>query len=217
MDFTRILAADWQALFHGLLTTLWLSGLTLALGSVLAMAHVNVRLFASLSFLRLPMQLVVEVVRSTPLLVQLLLVYFGLPLIGISIASTPTAIFVLTVYSAAYLSGIVWGAVESVPKVQWEACLSLGLTRRHLLARFIYPQALRVALPAATGFAVTLIKGSSLVTVIGFADLTHVGKQINELTFQPFIVYGAVVLGYFALCFPLSIVSQRLEGKVRAR
>ena len=73
------------------------------------------------------------------------------------------------------------------------------------------------ASPAATGFAVTLIKGSSLVTVIGFADLTHVGKQINELTFQPFIVYGAVVLGYFALCFPLSIVSQRLEGKVRAR
>jgi polar amino acid transport system permease protein len=121
------------------------------------------------------------------------------------------------VYSAAYLSGIVWGAVESVPKVQWEASLSLGLTRRHLLARFIYPQALRVALPAATGFAVTLIKGSSLVTVIGFADLTHVGKQINELTFQPFIVYGVVVLGYFALCFPLSIVSQRLEGKVRAR
>jgi cystine transport system permease protein len=86
MDFSRILAADWQALLQGLLTTLWLSGLTLALGSVLAVAHVNVRLFASLSFLRLPMQLVVEVVRSTPLLVQLLLVYFGLPLVGISIA-----------------------------------------------------------------------------------------------------------------------------------
>lgn len=217
MDNNGILPADWIYLLNGLVTTIWISALTFVVGLLIAIFHTNVRLFQSLGMLRVPMTIYVETIRSTPLLVQLLLVFFGLPLIGLDLSPATTAVLVLSLYSGAYLSGIIWGAVESVPKTQWEVSISLGLKRRHILGLFIFPQALRVVLPSATGFAVTLIKGSTLVSVIGFVDLARAAGQINEVTFQPSIIYGAVTLGYFAVCFPLSVLSQRLEGKVRAR
>jgi len=160
----------------------------------------------------------IEVFRTTPLLVQLILVFFGLPLIvGRNVSAVSAAVVTLSLYAGAFLSEIVWSGVASVPRTQWEAGLSMGIRRRHLMRHVVVPQAVRVFVPAAVGFAVVLVKNSALVSVIGFTDLTKAGRQVIEVTFQPFLIWSVVALTYFLACFPLSRLGQSLEQKVRAR
>jgi polar amino acid transport system permease protein len=156
----------------------------------------------------------VQLFQGTPLLMQLFLAYFGLALFGLDVSPWLAAALALTLYSSAYLTEIWRGCIAAVPRGQWEASASLALTFGEQLRHVVGPQALRVAIAPTVGFAVQVVKGTALASVIGFIELTKAGTMITNATFRPFTVYALVALMYFALCFPLSAASRHLERKL---
>jgi len=117
----------------------------------------------------------------------------------------------LSIYVSAYLAEIWRGAIQAVPKQQWEASESLALTRAQQYRYIILPQALRISLPPTVGFLVQLVKNTSIVSVVGFVELSRAGQLVNNATFKPFEVFMVVAAIYFAICFPLSRLSRYLE------
>lgn len=158
--------------------------------------------------------LYVQLFQGTPLLMQLFLAYFGLALLGLEVSAWFAAALALTLYTSAFLVEIWRGCVEAIPKGQWEASASLALSLREQLRWVIGPQALRIAVPPTVGFLVQVIKGTALASVIGFIELTKAGTMITNATFRPFTVFACVALMYFALCWPISAWSRRLERKL---
>lgn len=157
----------------------------------------------------------VQVFQGTPLLIQLFLAYFGLGLFGINVSPWIAAGGALTLYASAYLAEIWRGCVDAIPRGQWEAADSLALSFGEKLRHVVAPQALRVAVAPTVGFLVQVIKGTALASIIGFVELTKTGTMITNATFRPFTVYACVALMYFALCWPVSAFSRRLERKMR--
>jgi polar amino acid transport system permease protein len=154
----------------------------------------------------------IEFFEATPLLMQLFLIFFGLSvLLGLNLSAWAAAAIALTTYSSAFLADIWRGSVEAIPRGQWEASRALGLSYFKQLQRIILPQAVRMSIPPTVGFAVQIIKGTSLASVIGFIELTRAASSISNVTFQPFLVYALAAIIYFCLCFPLSLWSKRLE------
>jgi polar amino acid transport system permease protein len=156
----------------------------------------------------------VQLFQGTPLLIQLFLCFFGLALVGLDLPPLAAAAVALTLYAAAFLSEIWRGAVDSVPRGQWEAARSLALSWPQQLRLVILPQALRVAIAPTVGFLVQVVKGTALASVIGFVELTKAGSMISNATFKPFVVFSCVALLYFALCFPVSLYAKNLERKI---
>jgi polar amino acid transport system permease protein len=156
----------------------------------------------------------VQLFQGTPLLMQLFLAYFGLALLGLEVSAWAAAALALTLYTSAFLAEIWRGCVEAIPRGQWEAADSLALSFGEKMRHVIGPQALRIAVPPTVGFLVQVIKGTALASVIGFIELTKAGTMIANATFQPFTVYACVALAYFALCWPVSAASRRLERKL---
>jgi len=155
-------------------------------------------------------------VQGTPLLMQIFLFYFGLALAGFDIPAVVSAGIAFTLYASAFLAEIWRGAIEAIPRPQWEGAASLGMTRWEGMRWVIVPQALRLALPPTVGFLVQIVKNTSLAAIIGFTDLARAGQLINNVTFQPFPVFGTVAAIYFAVCFPLSLASRTLERRLHA-
>lgn len=158
----------------------------------------------------------VQVFQGTPLLIQLFLAFFGIAALGVNVSPWFAASVCLTLYSSAYLAEIWRGCVDAVPKGQWEAAKSLGLSFAQQLRLIVLPQAARIAIAPTVGFMVQVIKGTALASIIGFVEITKTGGMIANATFQPFLVYSFVALFYFALCFPLSWWSKRLELRMSA-
>ena len=156
----------------------------------------------------------VQVFQGVPLLVQLFLAYYGMGLLGINTSAWLAAAAGLTLYTSAFLTEIWRGCVEAIPRGQWEASQSLALNFREQLRHVILPQAVRIAIPPTVGFLVQVIKGTALASVIGFMELTKVGKVIANATFNPFLVFGCVAIFYFALCYPVSRYAKSLERKL---
>ncbi|GJD53763.1 L-cystine transport system permease protein YecS [Methylobacterium crusticola] len=155
----------------------------------------------------------VQLIQGTPLLVIMFLTYFGLPPLGITVSPLAAAGASLTIYVGAYLGEIWRGSIESVPRPQWEAAEGLALSRTQRMAKVILPQAFRIATPPTVGFMVQIVKNTSLASVVGFVELARAGQIINNSLFEPFLIYAIVAIVYFALCFPLSRLSQRLERR----
>lgn len=166
--------------------------------------------------LRAIVRVYIEVFQGTPLLLQLFIVFFGLPLAGIDVSPWVAATLGLTFFTSAYLAEIWRGAVEAVPKGQWEASASLAMNYFEQLRHVILPQAARIAIGPTVGFGVQAIKDTALVSIIGFAELTKAGTEISNATFRPFLVYGLVALIYFALCYPLTRYARSLQRKWHA-
>jgi polar amino acid transport system permease protein len=158
----------------------------------------------------------VNAFQGTPLLMQLFLTFFGLALFGLKVSPWTAAAVCLTLYASAYLVEIWRGCVDAVPKGQWEAARSLGLSFTQQMRFIILPQAIRIAIAPTVGFLVQVIKATALASIIGFVELTKTGGMIANATFKPFVVYGCVALFYFALCAPLSWWSKALERKLSA-
>jgi polar amino acid transport system permease protein len=158
----------------------------------------------------------VQIFQGTPLLMQLFLSYFGLSLIGLNVSAWTSAAIALTFYTSAFLTEIWRGCVNAVPAGQWLAAKAVALGFTQQLRFVIFPQAIRIAVAPTVGFLVQVIKGTALASVIGFAELTKTGSTISNSTFKPFLVYSCVALLYFALCYPISFYSKRLEAKLRS-
>ena len=156
----------------------------------------------------------VESFQSTPLLMQLFLVYFGLRLLGIDVSAWLAAAACLTLYSSAFLTDIWRGSVEAIPRGQWEGSASLGLHYLAQLRLVILPQAARLAIPPTVGFLVQLVKSTALASIVGYHELTKTAQILTNATFQPFIIFGLVALIYFVICFPLTQWSRGLEKRL---
>ena len=159
----------------------------------------------------------VQLFQGVPLLVQLFLAYYGLGLFGINTSPWVAAGMGLTFYASAFLTEIWRGCVDSIPRGQWEASQSLALNFREQLRYVILPQAFKIAVAPTVGFLVQVIKGTALASVIGFMELTKVGKTIANATFSPFLVFSCVALMYFVLCYPVSLYAKSLERKLHAQ
>ncbi|EMA8958753.1 amino acid ABC transporter permease [Vibrio fluvialis] len=158
-------------------------------------------------------KLYVELFQGTPLLMQLFLAFFGLSLVGLEVSAWTAAVLSLTLFSSAFFHDIWRGCIESLPKGQWEACRTLGLSYLQTMRYIIAPQAARLAIAPTVGFSVQIVKGTALASIIGFVELTKAGTMLNNATFQPFKVFALVALLYFAICFPLSALARYLETR----
>jgi polar amino acid transport system permease protein len=153
--------------------------------------------------------------QGTPLLMQLFLIFFGIPIIlGFDVAAIVSASVALIFYASAYLADIWRGSVESIPRTQWEAGASLGLSWVEQFRFIILPQAVKVSIPPTIGFLVQVIKNTSLTSIIGYVELTRRSQILNNVYFKPFLIFTMVGFIYFAVCYPLSIYSKRLEARL---
>jgi polar amino acid transport system permease protein len=156
----------------------------------------------------------IDLIRGTPLLVQILIIYFGLPSLGIYFDPITAGILAIGLNSGAYQAEIIRSGIKSIPKENIESAQSLGLTEFKIYKFIILPLAIRNVIPALTNELITLIKDSSLVSVIGVAELTRRGEYIIAWTFRPFEVYLLVAMIYFVICYFLSKLSFKLEKKL---
>jgi len=157
----------------------------------------------------------VQVIQGTPLLVVLFVCYFGLSIMGYELPGLVAAGIAMVVYVSAYLGEIWRGCIESVPRTQWEAAECLALSRAQRMRLVVLPQAIRIATPPTVGFMVQIVKNTSLASIVGFVELVRAGQLINNSIFQPFIVYLLIAVMYFAMCYPLSVWSRRLEQRLQ--
>ena len=155
----------------------------------------------------------IQIFQGTPLLMQLFLVFFGANLFGGSITPLSSAAIALTLNAAAFLGEIWRGCIQAIPTGQWEAATALGLRHLSRMRYVILPQAGKLAVAPTVGFLVLLLKSTSLASIIGFVEVTRAGQIINNVTFEPFAVFSLVAAIYFVLCWPLSMLSQRLEHR----
>ena len=159
----------------------------------------------------------IGLIQGTPVLMQLFLAYYGLAVLtGLRIDPWPAATLAFTLYAAAFLGEIWRGAIQAVPRQQWEAAAALPLAPWAQLRHVILPQALRIAIPPTVGFLVQLVKSTSVASIIGFVELTRAGQLIVNVTFEPMIVYPLVAVLYFAVCWPMSLYARRQERRIDA-
>src|SRR4029078_1802683 len=150
----------------------------------------------------------IALLQGTPLLLQLFLVFFGLPLLGIDVSPLLAAGGALTLYAGAFLAEIWRGCIDAIPRGQWDASASLGMNFITQMSYVILPQSLKIAVPPTVGFLVQLLKSTALASIVGFNELTRTGQILANATFQPFLIYGLVAVIYFIMCYPLTVGSR---------
>lgn len=199
----------WAALvFTAPLTLLSFAlGLTVGLGAALA------RLFGP-AWLSAIVRFYVWVIRGTPLLVQLFLIFYGLPAIGIVLDAFPAALIGFTLNVGAYTSEIIRAVISSVPKGQWEAAYSIGMSWSQAMRRTILPQAARVAVPPLSNTFISLVKDTSLAAAITVPELFQAAQRIVATTYEPLILYVQAALIYLAMSSVLSALQVRLEKRL---
>ncbi|WP_443114665.1 amino acid ABC transporter permease [Herbaspirillum seropedicae] len=205
------------SLLQGAWGTVLLSGLTLLLGGMAGLALALARVSALRPLRRLAAAWI-QLIQGTPLLVLMGVCFYGPALAGVgTVEALPAAATAMLIYASAFLGEIWRGCIQSVHKSQWEAAECIGLSRWQRMRMIVLPQALRMATPPTVGFAVQVIKNTSVASlVIGFAELSYNAKALNNSTFQPFLYFGSAALLYFAMCYPLSRWSRALERKLHA-
>jgi polar amino acid transport system permease protein len=201
---------------EGLGITLFLCVCTIIAGSILGIAQGTMR-NSKVKVINYLSGVYVYIIRGTPLLMQLFLVYYGLPIIlGYAIPAFTTALVGLTLYATAYLGEIVKAGLQSVDIGQKEAAKALGMNKVQEYRYIVFPQTLPLIVPNAVGFFIALIKDSSLVSAIGFMELTRSSKLVIARTFQPFTIYMVVALIYFIICYGMSKFSKKVEERLDA-
>lgn len=167
--------------------------------------------------LRIFASLYVYLFRSTPFLMLIFLVYYGLPHYGININAIATAVVALSLCNGAYITEIVRGGLVSFDKGQGEAAQALGLSRMQRLRDIVLPQTLITIMPSLLGQFILMVKDTSLVSIIGISELTKLGRDVVIRTNDPFLVFSVVAAAYFILCFGLESLARFLEVTIRRR
>ncbi|WP_042200689.1 amino acid ABC transporter permease [Paenibacillus camerounensis] len=196
----------------GVAYTIPLALISFILGLLLAVATALVRISAW----RIPgliARFYVWLIRGTPLLVQLFIIFYGLPAAGIVLDPFTAAVIGFTLSVGAYSSEIIRAAVLSVPKGQWEAAYSVGMTRVQALRRIIVPQAVRVSVPPLSNSFISLVKDTSLAAGITYVEMFRTAQQITATTYEPLLLYCEAALYYLLFCSVLSVVQSRLEKR----
>ena len=155
----------------------------------------------------------IQFFMGTPILIQLFMIYYGSSFLGYRPDVWVAAALTFCLNAGAFFGEIFRGAIEAIPKGQWEASTALGFRFLRTLRLVIIPQAVRLMLPPTVGFMVQIVKTTSVASLIGLTELARAATQVNTVTFQPVMVFGTVSLIYFALCWPLSLYAGHLERR----
>ena len=160
----------------------------------------------------------IRALQGTPLLVQLLIVYYGTAFIGLRPDAWLAASITFVVSTSAFFGEIWRGCIEAIPSGQWDGARALGFRFPAILRLVILPQALRLMIAPTIGYMVQIIKSTSVASLIGIAELTRTAVLVNTVTFEPVSVFGVVSLTYFVMCWPLSLLAERFwrGGSTRA-
>jgi len=208
------LAADsfWPLLYAGLMFTVPLTLLSFAAGLVLAFLVAIGRLFGPAPLVWV-LRFYVWLIRGTPLLVQLFVIFYGLPSVGIVLDPLPAALIGFTLNVGAYNSEVIRAAIEATPKGQWEAAYSLSMTRAQALRRTVLPQAARVAVPPLANSFIALVKDTSLAAVLTVPEIFQAAQRIAAVTYEPLVLYLEAALIYLVFSSALSALQGRLEKR----
>ena len=212
-DFT---SNEFLAIVAGMQATIMLSLMAFVGGGLGGLAIALMRT-AEFPWLRRAAAIFIDFFQGTPLLMQLFLVYYGLPAFGYRVNIWVAAGLGLTLNASAFLGEVWRGGIQSVPRGQSEAATALGLGYISRMRDVVLPQAFRMSLAPTVGFLVQLIKGTSLAAVIGFVELSRSAQIVSSTTYKPLLAYGLAGACYFVLCFPLSRASAALERRLAAR
>lgn len=196
-----------------LLFTVPLTILSFAFGIAVGFATALARLFAPTPVAAV-FRFYVWLFRGTPLLVQLFLIFYGLPSLGIVLDAFPAALIGFTLNVGAYSSEIIRAVLVAVPKGQWEAAYSIGMTWSQAMRRTVLPQASRIAVPPLSNTFISLVKDTSLAAAITVPELFRAGQQIVATSYEPLILYIEVAIIYLAVSSVLSSVQARLEKRL---
>lgn len=200
-------------LAEGLVVTLQVSSLSAVLGLALGVVFGLGSLSRSRP-LRWLVMAYVDFIRGTPLLIQIFLVFFALPMIGIRFDEFWAGVFALSLNAAAFLAEVVRGGVGSIEKGQTEAAKAIGMRHSQILVYILLPQAYRQMVPPLTNELISLVKNSSLLSVISVYELTRAGQAIISVHFVPFEIYTLLALYYYVLIKALSWLSVQLERRL---
>ncbi|OWA33427.1 cysteine ABC transporter permease [Saccharibacillus sp. O16] len=203
----------WPMVKAALQFTIPLALISFILGMVLAVFVALVRIW-KVPVLSQIADFYVWVIRGTPLLVQLFIIFFGLPSIGIEFDPFPAAIIGFTLNMGAYNSEIVRAAIQSISNGQWEAAYSLGMTRGQALRRIVLPQAARVSVPPLSNSFISLVKDTSLAYTITVVEMFQVSKQITATTYEPLLLYCEVAVLYLVICTVLNALQNVMEKRL---
>jgi L-cystine transport system permease protein len=198
----------------GVMFTVPLTIISFFLGMIVAFAVAIIRVL-NIKVLDKIVKFYVWIIRGTPLLVQLFIIFYGLPSIGITLSALVTAIIGFTLSVGAYGSETVRAAILSVPKGQWEAAHALGLSKLQTLLYVILPQAIKVAIPPMANSFISLVKDTSLAAAVTFTELFQVAQQITARTYEPLWLYMEAAFIYLMFCSVLSMLQSRLEIRFR--
>lgn len=214
------MALDWNVielaiplLFAGLATTLRICLLAMLLGSLLGFA-IGLASFSRFGPVRWAVRTYVDFIRGTPLLIQIFLVYFALPALGINLSEFWAGVTALSLNAAGFIGEIVRAGINSVERGQAEAARSIGMTGRMILTSILLPQALRPIVPPLTNELISLVKGSALLSVISVYELTRAGQAIISTHFVPFEIYFLIALYYYVVITALAALSRLIERKL---
>lgn len=215
LDFSPVWSGSSQ-LLQGALVTVEVTSVSLLLGCVLGLLIGMGRLHPGRRFIYSFCTAYLAVIRGTPLLVQLFILFFGLPQFGIMLPAFLCGVLGLGIYSGAYVSEIVRGAIESIDRGQMEAARSMGLSSRQAMLHVILPQAVVRMIPPLGNEFIALIKNSALVSLLTIHDLMHEGQKIISVSYRSLEVYLAIALMYFVLTGLTTLALRHVEQRLRA-
>jgi polar amino acid transport system permease protein len=212
-DFAPVLA-NADLLVAGLVNTLRVTGTALVVGVALGLALALLRL-SGRRIASWPAGFVIEVFRTTPPLVQLFWFFFALPLVaGIEMTPFMAAATTFSIQSAAFFAEVFRGGIASVERGQWEAARAIGMTRGQSLRRVVLPQAVKRMIPAFLERAIELMKTTTLVATISYADLLYAANEISQRSFRPLETFTVAALVYFGVITVVSQAARRLERRL---
>src|ERR1700761_2335474 len=200
---TELLMTSLSILLQGLVATLLLSAAAIVGGTLTGLLAAVLRSFGPWGTQRIA-TLYIELFRGTPVLITLMFIYFGVSYFGYAIDVFAAGVVGLSIYQGAYISEVFRSGIESVQKGQWEVSQILGLSKVQTFFSVILPQTGKIVMPPLIGQYLSLIKDTSIVSMIGMSELMHQGQAIVDRIGKPVEIYGLVALLYFIVCFPLS-------------
>lgn len=197
----------------GIKFTIPVAIISFALGLILALFIALLRI-SGVALLEGIAKFYIWIIRGTPLLVQLFIIFYGLPKIGVILDPFPSAIIGFTMNMGAYNSEVIRAAIMSIAKGQWEAAHSIGMTKRQALDRIILPQAARVSVPPLFNSFISLVKDTSLAASITLTEMFQVAQRITAATYEPLVLYCEAAFIYLMFCTVLTFVQNMLEHRL---